>query len=140
MNRSIVIISCSKQIENSLQVFLICDRRKKKGKHPTQLVPVTLCAAACVFLIKHTVEASHFIISSSFRSSPPPLVSLGLGLQSMRFSPRVMSHMRLGGQKCFICKTESTPPTPRPPSSYITHTEKVTHEQMIQFVADHLLS
>lgn len=30
MNGSIVIISCSKQIENSLQVFLICDRRKKR--------------------------------------------------------------------------------------------------------------
>lgn len=81
------------------------------------------------------MEASHFIISSSLRSSPPPLVSLGLGLQSMRFSLRVMSHMRLGGQKCFICKTEKPP---RPPS-YITHTEKVTREQTIQFVADRLL-
>lgn len=30
MNRLMVIISCNKQIENSLQVFLICDRRKKR--------------------------------------------------------------------------------------------------------------
>lgn len=30
MNKSIVIISCSKQIDNSLQAFLMCDKREKR--------------------------------------------------------------------------------------------------------------